>query len=209
MPPLYVHALTSERVRSWRSGDRKIESVPVGPVFAVCERRATVPPLTEEELRHQHSIVTRIATHSVAVLPARFGSLIEEDELLRIVAQRAGAIGDAMALVRNRVQMTVRVAGPATPQHAVSAPSSGRQYLERRQREASPLLSPNVEAALRKVAAHVVREVREATRAGSVAVHHLVEARDVYAYRDELQGVGGLTISGPAPPFAFVPELWS
>ena len=209
MPPVYVHALTSERVRSWRSGGRKIESVPIGPVFAVCERRATVPPLTEEELRHQHSIVTRIATHSVAVLPARFGSLIEEDELRRIVAQREGVIADAMALVRNRVQMTVRGAGQAMPQDAASPPSSGRQYLERRQRAASPLLPPNVEAALGRVAARVVREVRQATPAGSVAVHHLVEARDALAYRDELQGVGGLTISGPAPPFAFVPELWS
>jgi hypothetical protein len=209
VPPLYVHALTGERVRSWRSGERRVESVPIGPVFAVCERRATVPPLTEEELRHQYAIVTRIATHAAAVLPARFGSLIEEEELARIIARREAVIVDAIALVRNRIQMTVRASAEAPPEPAIAIASSGREYLERRQREVSPLLSPNVEAALRKVAAHVVREVREVTRARSVAVHHLVEASDVYAYRDELQGIGGLTVSGPAPPYAFVPELWS
>jgi len=207
---LYVHALTDKRVRAWHARGCRIESVAVGTIYAVCERRSAAPVLSEEELRHQHSIVIRIAGHVPSVLPARFGSLVDEQELSTIVRQRASAIDEAMALVRGKVQMTVRVrVERAAAKAPVARPTSGTQYLEAKRREVSPLLPPGIEAGLKRVAGHVVRERRQATPAGSVAVYHLVHRQDADAYRSALDGIDGATVSGPWPPFAFVPELWS
>lgn len=208
MGRLYVHALANQRVRTWKAGARKIESVAIGAVVVVCERRSTAPPLSEEELLFQHGIVVRIASRASAVLPARFGSLVDERELVAIVQQRERTIADALAAVDGRVQMTLRTFTPTPVALTPAGPPSGKQYLERRRREASPPLPPRIESALKKVAAHVVRERREMTPAGSLAVYHLVPAQAVDAYRGSLDRIEGLTVSGPLPPFAFVPELW-
>lgn len=207
---LYVHALTGRPVRSWKVGGRTIESVAVGPIFAVCERRATPPPLSEDELRRQHSIVMTIASRSSAVLPARFGALIDEEELTAVIRRREDVVRDALALVDGKVQMTVRAAAPVerAPKGRLEA-GSGAEYLRQRLRDASPRLSAPIEAALKKIAPRVASERRETTAAGSVAVYHLVRPEDVDAYRDALKGVAGVAVSGPAPPFAFAPELQS
>lgn len=204
-----MHALTDKPVRAWQARGCRIESVAVGAIYAVCERRAAAPVLSEDELRHQHAIVIRIAGHVPSVLPARFGSLVDEEELGTIVRQRASAIDDAMALVRGRAQMTIRIRVKRAATAHTARPASGMQYLEDRRRELSPRLPPRVEAGLKRVAGHVVRERRQPTPAGSVAVYHLVHREDVDAYRAALDGMAGLTVSGPWPPFAFVPELWS
>lgn len=204
-----MHALTDKPVRAWQARGCRIESVAVGTIFAVCERRAAAPVLSEDELRRQHAIVIRIAGHVPSVLPARFGSLVDEDELGTLVRQRASAIDEAMTLVRGRVQMTVRIRVKRAEKGRGARPASGMQYLEDRRRELSPRLPPSTEAGLKRVAGHVVRERREPAPPASVAVYHLVHREDVAAYRAALEGIAGLTVSGPWPPFAFVPQLWS
>ncbi|CAN5760526.1 hypothetical protein BH18ACI5_BH18ACI5_00210 [soil metagenome] len=209
MAPLYVHALTDKAVRPWTEDGRTIESIPIGPVFVVCERRPEAPPLSEDELRRQHAIVIRIATEIPAVLPARFGSLVDAEELTAIVRRQHTAIEEALALVRGKVQMTLRTVVKAAQSTPASTAATGRQYLELRQREASPRVLPRLEALLSRVSRYVAQERREKTPAGAVVVYHLVERTDVESYRATLDGVPGLTLSGPWPPFAFVPETWS
>jgi hypothetical protein len=206
---LYVHALTDKPVRAWSENGRTIQSVPVGPVFAACERRPDAPPLSEQELRHQHAIVIRIAAQVPAVLPARFGSLVDDEELAAVVRRQQPAIEEALALVRGRVQMTLRTVVEAPPRTAAASAASGRQYLELRRREASPRVSCRLEAVLAKASRYVIEERREKTPAGAVVVYHLVERTEIDAYRRTLTGAARFTISGPWPPFAFVPEIWS
>ena len=217
MASLYVHALADEPTRSWMAKGRKIQSIAVGRVFAVGERRARAPELSESELRFQHAVVVHIAGCVPAVLPAQFGALVDDKALDRILRQRESTIREAMVLVRGRVQMTLRTVAPArkskTGENGGSAsvgtgPVSGKQYLEQRRTEASTKLSARLEKSVARAARYVAAERREATRAGTIAVYHLVEKSDVEAYRDALDGLRGLTVSGPWPPFAFVPELW-
>ena len=209
MASLYVHALTDEPVRGWKENGRTIRSIPVGPVFAVCERRQDAPPVSEDELRNQHATVIRIAAQVPAVLPARFGSLVDGEELAALVRRQQPAIEEAFALVRHRVQMTLRTVAKGTPSPPAAAAASGRQYLELRRREASPRVPPRLEAVLARASKYVVQERREKTPAGAVIVYHLVERGDVASYRTPLDRSSGFTVSGPWPPFAFVPEIWS
>lgn len=209
MTTIYVHALSDTPVMPWEEDDgRRIESIPVGGLFAVGERRADTPAMTEAELQRQHAIVQRIAEAAPAVLPARFGSLVDESELTAIVRQRSTAIAAAFALVRGNVQMTIRfaVAGPKAPSGVAA---SGREYLQRRRDDLSPPLPAPGDRALRAVRAFVVDERRKATDVGRVAVFHLVRREDVTDYRVAIAEAAfpGMSVSGPFPPFAFAPEF--
>jgi len=214
---LYVHALTDRRILTWTVNGRRIQSVPVGSIFAVGERRAEAPHVSEEELRFQHRVVAGIASRVPAILPARFGSLIEDKTLEAIVRQSASVIDEAMTLVRGRAQMTLRTAskpGRRVDPTTVSARTrgahvTGKQYLELLRQRNSPPLSSRLESAIARTSGCVVAERRQTTPAGNVAVYHLLNRADVEEYRRALGAVDGLALSGPWPPFAFVPELWS
>jgi hypothetical protein len=210
---LYIFALTDRPLKTWVEEDgRVIESVPVENIFAVCERRPSCPAVNEEELRRQHSIVLRIADAAPAVLPARFGSLVDEAELAKIVRERMNAFRDALERVRGNVQMTVRIAISRSPARKDSPPqASGRAYLQRRLAMASTALPMRARVLLASVSALVVDERRKASDAGMVAIYHLVRRNDVRKYTDTLARgrVKGMRVTGPWPAFAFVPDLWS
>ncbi len=213
----YVHALTDKPARSWTESGRRIQSVAIGKVFAVGERRAQAPELSESELRFQHAVVVHVASRVPAVLPARFGALVDDEALERILRARESTVREAMTLVRGKVQMTLRTvpggrnaAGTGRGSGAdEGAPVSGKQYLERRRKAASTRLPPRVENLIARAAAYVDAERREITPAGTIAVYHLLKRTDVDEYRTALEELRGVTLSGPWPPFAFVPELWS
>ena len=229
--PLYVYALTDVPVARWRTGEHIIESISVKGIFAVCEQRPSAPPLTEEELRRQYSIVLRIGNAAPAVLPARFGSLVNRAELRDIVSRRERVIRDALALVRGNAQMTVRcravgqrtgspglkpwattprlkpwTTGVVAQPCGAGSKHAGREYLERRLKETVPELPPFVKTALHRVR-HLVISERQSVSFGA-AVHHLIKQTDAPTYRATLKNVRDLSVSGPAPPFAFAPELW-
>lgn len=225
MTPLYVYALTDSPVETWVEDERRFESVPLEGIFALCERRPASPPISEAELQRQHAIVMRIAETAPAVLPARFGSLVDETELLAIVRQRAETFREALELVRGNAQMTVRIPlkksspirtarrGPAKRSPALQgcppAAASGRAYLEQRLKDASPALPARVEAWLEAVRRFVLDERRKLSDAGMVTVYQLVGRGDVDEYKKRLVRAPGMLVTGPWPPFAFVPELWS
>ena len=217
MAPLYVYALTDSPVETWVENGRTFESVPLEGIFAVCERRSASPPISEAELQRQHSIVMRIAEATTALLPARFGSLVDETELAAIVRQRAQTFREGLELVRGNAQMTVRVAlkkssrGPGGGgQRRTPAAESGRAYLEQLLKDASPRPFPaRIDASLEAVRRFVLDERRKVSDAGLVTVHQLVRRADVGEYMKRLVRVPGMMVTGPWPPFAFVPEPWS
>ena len=215
MPLLYVFALTDAPVEPWREWEHDVESIRIRSVFAVCARQDEPPDWSTEALRRQHSIVRRIAESAPAVLPARFGSLVERSELTTLVRLRERVIRESLDLVRGNVQMTVRLRRsaadrqervPSARDRRGADASSGRAYLERRRLESSPHIPPDVEAALEKLKPLVIAE-RRSTAAGP-SIYHLVSRADAERYRAGLRNLKGVTVSGPWPAFAFTPELW-
>jgi hypothetical protein len=218
---LYVFALAGRKAAAFTAAGHRIEFVRAGAVYAAVERLDERPAVSEAALRTQHEIVARIAAKVDAILPARFGSLVDLEELERVIAIRGDAIRGALELVRGRAQMTVRLLdGEARPAivplaHAAAGATSGTEYLHARRRAAVHALPQAVTTIAAAVKDIVAAERLEAGQ-GRVAatVYHLVEHAAVAGYRKRLAGISPgpdgqtLSISGPWPPFAFVPELW-
>lgn len=210
---LYVLALTDTPLGGWRAGDRRLESLEHDGVHVVFERRAAAPPVTDTELREQHALVLAIAAGTRAILPARFGSLIEKRQLTALLRRHEVDIRTALEQVRDRVQMTIRVTGSAVPPPsapAVAGAISGRDYLERARLKSSPPLPRHAQRVLSAVQPHVVMERRERGAGRLLAtIYHLVDDRQLARYRKAVgKRVPGVLVSGPWPPFAFSPQLW-
>jgi hypothetical protein len=221
MTTLNVFALADEGAEPFEEAGHRIEFVTCGGLYAAVERIDDRPAVSEAALRTQHDIVAQIARRVDAVLPARFGSMVDTDELTRLVTRRSDAIRQALDLVRGRDQMTVRLftsAGPVSDLKSRSvraAAMTGTAYLEERRMAASPVLPPGIAAIAAAVRGLVVAERAEPGQ-GRVAatVYHLIERAAIDAYKQALEAlqVGResetISVTGPWPPFAFVPDLW-
>ena len=136
----YVFALV-DAVPSSRPGPGiggALSMLRVGDAFAVVERRADVPPVEFGSLEKHQDVVTRLASCVPAILPVRFGTLVEREALVEALADRDDEIAGAFALVRGRVQFTWRKGGgrreargadgPAAPTRVgVTAREGGRE----------------------------------------------------------------------------------
>jgi hypothetical protein len=216
---LYVFALTREACPPFQSAGHAVEFVRAGDVYAAVERAVRPPSVSEPALRRQHDVIAALTARVDAVLPARFGAFVDGPELEAIVTRRRDVITEALQLVRGRKQMTSRLLGSESgaetggPGTAVAA-ESGTAYMEsRRQRHARPAPLSAVAEAVRDL---VAAERFEVGRGRTIAtLYHLIDARDVKAYRDALVTVqvrtedGTLTLTGPWAPFAFAPDLWT
>jgi hypothetical protein len=223
MSRLYVFALADRKARPFSAAGHRIEFVKVDDVYAAVERIEQGPAVDEAALRTQHGIVERIAGKVDAVLPTRFGSLVDLQELERVVALRRDAIRDGLDLVRGRHQMTVRLFDGGVRAPSVSAvrqrvdAASGTDYLQKRRQAATARALPPTVTAISAAVKDIVAAERSEPGEGRVAatVYHLVEHAAVDKYKERLTGLQStlepatLRISGPWPPFAFVPELWT
>jgi len=210
----YVYALTGSPVPSFAIEDARVESIDLGGIFAVTESLAQAPAVSEEALRRQQAVVSSIAARTDAVLPARFGSFVEADELRRLIDTRRDVIRKALDLVRGREQMTVRIMGGAPLPIAAAAdvPLTGTAYLNARRAQSSGAALPGVEAVQR-----AVKDLAAADRVqpgpALVTIYHLIASGSSDSYRARLADVAAeltpllLRVTGPWPPFAFVPEL--
>lgn len=214
MSGLYVYALTGTEIPPFPAGGGDLESIDLGGVFAIAEPMAQAPAISEEALRRQHALVLSIAERADAVLPARFGSLLEPAELRRLVDLRRDLIRGALDLVRGREQMTVRINDEQPSRAAAQTPpaATGTAYLNQRRAAASGVGLPGVEAVQRAVRELVAAERVERGRSFT-NVYHLIAAGASDTYRSRLVETTlelvplGLRVSGPWPAFAFVPEL--
>ncbi|MDQ3171182.1 MAG: GvpL/GvpF family gas vesicle protein [Acidobacteriota bacterium] len=184
-----------------------VDAVTVRSVAAIVERRATPPRISARTLKAQLARLTKLEKLGLTVLPVRFGTVVQTTaELRALLAPQADSLGRALVHVRGRRQMTVRLRGART------APSraSGAAYIAGLARAAR---LPEADGLRRAVEGLVVDERVDATpRAGFAgAVHHLVDARDVGAYRAAVAAAQKksprtLVASGPMMPFAFTPD---
>lgn len=211
---VYVFALTSDAIPTFALERRRVEFLDLGGFHAVVERRSKPVALSESSLRTQHDIVTRLFNRIAAVVPARFGALIDERELRDIVEARRQVIEDALTLVRGRVQMTVRFREASEPMPRSNPPASvgmtGAAYLEARRgaTRTMPALAGVVAAA---VADLTITERSEArTERAPAVLYHLIARENVARYKRAVSSMksAAVSVSGPWPPFAFAPDLW-
>ena len=80
----------------------------IGSILAVVERRADVPPAEFGTLQRHQAVVTELASRVPAILPVRFGTLLDTDALEEVLGERAEDVAEGFDLVRDRVQFTWR-----------------------------------------------------------------------------------------------------
>ena len=198
----------------------------VGPILAVVERRADVPPAEFGTLQRHQEVVSRLAERVPAILPVRFGTLLDTDSLEEVLAEREGDIADAFDLVRGRVQFTWRRTQVRSTKTEVRSTKtevrstkrttatelSGGEYLRQAARAAKPAPPAAWRPIRSELAPLVVSErYQPASAATPESLYHLVARTDTERYRLLATKLAlasrTLRISGPFPPFAFVPEF--
>ena len=217
--PWYVFALVDAppHGRLGRGLSGPLRARPCSGAYAIVERRADVPPAELGSLRAHQDVVSKLAKSVPAILPVRFGTLLEDETLDETLAERDKDLADALALVRHRVQFTWRRAMPSgvtPPSRTAQAATdvSGVAYL-RRAAKAANAAPPAVFRLLRdRLHAFVVREHFQAAGSGMPdTLYQLIEKTAIERYRamaDALMLTNPtLTVSGPWPPFAFAAEL--
>jgi hypothetical protein len=218
MSRLYVYALVERSGRSTTIKGRRIEIVPIGGVFAAVETGIASAEqrseISEASLREQHAIVQALARRFEAILPARFGAWVNEKTLEHTLNTNRSRIRRALARVKGREQVTVRIFAERTD--SPGAWSSGESYLRSRLHASRPQLSPAARALRRSVRPLVRAEILEPARGNiSVTIHHLLDRGGARTYRAAVRGAAAaatdehVVISGPWPPFAFAPDLLS
>jgi gas vesicle protein GvpL/GvpF len=217
----YVFALVDAppggRIGRGLRGPLRTLEVPGG--YAIVERRADVPPPEFGSLRAHQRTIERLAKAVPAILPVRFGTLLQEDALDPLLTARDADLAEAFALVRHRVQFTWRRVPPTRnqvrrarrPGRGSEEPGAGAAYLHRAAADA--MMAPAVFRAARETLhAFVVRDRFQAASPGMPdTLYHLTEKTAQQRYRTLAEALvlatPALTFSGPWPPFAFAPEV--
>ena len=176
-------------------------------------------------LRKHDAVVRRIARAVSAILPVRFGTVVDTDRSLAALLEAWSAeLEPALGLVERREQMTLRLFGGGAAVADASSPLSrepdtgdhpGTSYLGRLARaQARARSAPELEP-LSEALAHIVtaeRISRHDTGPLLLTAYHLIPRGKARVYRAILKrraaalGLRAIA-SGPWPPYAFVPEL--
>lgn len=196
-------------------------------VDVIVGQMASPPKPTGVAVRRYDTVMRTLGDRFPAILPARFGTcVVDVEELAFIVKTRQASFVKSLRLVRNRVQMTVRIFSPQPrasegrrlpgrdggrrggTEVAREGRRSGAQYLRERAEIARYLPgSEPIRAAVKKWVKAERIERHEGQRfAGSI--FHLVARSAVRPYHRALERAAMAAdvttiISGPWPPYAF------
>ena len=235
--PWYVFALVDAVPKGTPgkglTGNLSLREVPGG--LAVVERRADVPPMEFGTLQKHQAVVARLCERVPAILPVRFGTLLEGEEIEEVLQERDDEIAEAFSVVRRRVQFTwrrtkdtkeaketkeQRTKEHRTKEHRTKErvrdprgeAETGTEYLLRAARAKSPAPPPAFRALRSKVAPLVAAERYQPAAAQLPAsLYHLVDRSAIERYEVIGEAIAhaspGLRMSGPFPPFAFAPEI--
>lgn len=221
---LCVYAITGRRAPRLSvtgvAGER-LRSITEGTLTAIVGELARPFRASADSLRRYDGTLRALAARLPALLPARFGTCFDNpDELAFVLRSRRSSLNRALAHVRNRAQMTVRIVGgrgagergvPETASGAAAVrntATTGAAYL--RDRAAAAAAERDVPGfdSVREAVSRFIRDERVEKRAGVATVYHLVPRGSVVAYRRAVEraaAAAGLQIivSGPWPPYAF------
>jgi len=169
------------------------------------------PLLSVEALRAHEAAVRQIAEKVEACLPARFGaSALSDQALTDALDRRRAELTEALATVRGREQMTLRVHGQTAPVLGSPGGGPGTRYLEERRRARKlPELDP-LRAALSALV-RAERIERHAEPGLLASVYHLIDRGASESYLRAVQTVQladlRVSHSGPWPAWSFAPEV--
>ena len=212
-----VYAIVPGRpVPSIRVRDERLRVVRRGPVAAVVSESPRGRSPSPANLRRHDRVMRALAGRVTAILPVRFGTSMAEDELTFVLTARRAAFVRALAHVRNRVQMTVRVPGARSPVHdpspavyqAHATAATGREYLLTRARQVAAARAVPGFAPIRESVRRWVRDERVERRGTVASVYHLIPRTSADAYRRAVGHASAdaglrVIVTGPWPPYAF------
>jgi gas vesicle protein GvpL/GvpF len=219
----YVYALLAETPRGDAGaglGAEPLRFVRVDGVLAAVGDMAAAPAVSPAALRAHDAVVRRLAAEVEAILPVRFGTLLEgEGALAEAIVGRAPRLREALALVAGREQMTLRLFGEAArsadEEPAPSDLGPGTRYLEARRRQSRRDADVPELAPLRPRLASLVRAERAQRHEAPpllATVYHLIDRGRAATYLAAVAaGASALAparavATGPWPPYAFAPE---
>lgn len=225
MSPVYLYALLAEppagALPAGLAGEA-LRLVPCDGILAAVGDVAIAPGADGATLTAHDAAVRRLAAISSALLPARFGSVTEDDRQLgEALRARVPALRDALDAVRGCDQMTLRffrpegtAREPSDDGDVAAEGGPGTRYLAARRAAAGdPATLPEVRVVLDALAPFVRGERRERHERPPLlaSVYHLVPRGAVDAYRAALDTATRdaplrVTSSGPWPPYAFAPD---
>jgi len=214
----YVFALVDEPPgrRLGRGLHGPLRARPSAGAYAIVERRDDVPPAELGSLRAHPAVVSRLSGAVPAILPVRFGTLLEDDALDEALNERDEDLAEALALVRHRVQFTWRRTPSATrkaPRPSnVRADGSGAAYLRQAARAADVAPPAAFRLVHDQLHPFVIREKFQPASTGMPdTMYQLIEKTALECYRAMADALAltnpTLTVSGPWPPFAFAADL--
>ena len=217
---LCVYAIASRPARPpaaiGLAGER-LQIVSEGPIAAIAGELSRPPRPSARHLQRYDAAVQNLAAHLPSVLPARFGTCVESrDELAFVLRSRRRSLQRALAHVRNRVQMTIRIVdgGSAARNSDAGSPSRepeagpGAAYLRARADAAARARQVPGFEPVRDAVQRWVRDERVERHAGVTTVYHLVPRASVEAYRRAAARAASQTdvnliLTGPWPAYAF------
>lgn len=201
-----------------RSGHR-LAQLRCGPIAAIVREVAGPPAASAERLRLYERHLRELAERFPALLPARFATVMPAGELMLVLSTRRREFQRALAHVRGRSQMTVRIVNrhakrrrpPGAAAVRRDAAMSGRDYLRARARDAAAQRVVPGFAPVRAAVARWVRDERVEHRNGVSTIYHLVPRASSAPYRQALQAAAAAAdlpalVTGPWPPYAFTSE---
>ena len=187
----------------------------VGACYVAVERRADVPPIELGALKQHHDVVARLWERVPAVLPVRFGTLLDSAEIAEALEDKDEEVSEALDLVRERAQFSwrardihrrARSTRPAPQRDAMS----GTEYLRRAARATAP---PRRFSAIREGVGRFSAAERYEPSQSSMpeTLYHLVDRERIHAYLAAASRIPSSLrmpgVSGPFPAYAFAPEL--
>ena len=161
-------------------------------------------PVVESALAFHHTLQNLF--QQATVIPFRFPTVVESEEELQLDLQENGPrYEEALARLRNMVQMEVRITemkGAAASQQ----PASGREYLRGRQARADALAAAAQQ--FRQATREWVAEWRQRRVQEGMRCYALMHREALAGFQQAAQGVTasapGSRVSGPWPPIEFL-----
>ena len=210
---LRVYALVAggRSPATFQAGGARFRLIGRGAVAAVVSDRLAPGKATTANMRRYDRTMRDLAARFPAILPARFGTVVSEDELTFILSSRRASLARALASVRGRVQMTIRLMTPVVevPEAPpLAAGLSGRDYLTGKARAAAASRVVPEFAPIRRAVARWIRDERVDRRLGVASIYHLIPRASAAAYQRTAETAARdagihLVLSGPWPPYAF------
>ena len=211
-----VYAIAARPHRAIRArgiGGGPLEAIPAGRLAAIVGRVARKPALTPAHLKAYDAAIAALSRELPALLPVRFGTCVATaDDIALLLRSGERSFRGALAAVRGRVQMTLRLVDTGAPADSTSAPepapASGAAYLRQRAAKAARERDVPGFEPVRTTVQQWVRDERVERRPGVVTVYHLIPAGSVQRYvravtrSAEAAGLR-VRLAGPFAPYAF------